>query len=47
MIGHFSQIGDNYHEMSKPVFVEENKKNISICRLLEILPRVLNLKSLS
>ena len=36
-------IGDNLHEMSKPV-LWENKKNISVCRLLKILPRVLSLK---
>ena len=32
-------IGDNLHKMSKPVFWE-NKKNILICCLLKILPRV-------
>ena len=38
-IWHFMQIvsiGDNLHEMSKPVF-RENKKNFSVCRLLKIL----------
>ena len=35
------QIGDNLHEMSKPVFW---KKNISVCSLLKILPRVLSIK---
>ena len=38
-------LGDNLHEISK-LFSGENKKNISICRLLIILPRMLrvNLK---
>ena len=31
------RIGNNLHEMSKPVS-EKNKKNISVCRLLKILP---------
>ena len=35
--------GDNLHEMSDPVFWEKKKKNISICRLMKILPRVLSL----
>ena len=35
--------GDNLHEMSNPVFWK-NKKNISICRLLKILLRVLGIK---
>ena len=29
------------------LFAEKNKKNISKCRLLEILPRVLNVKQLT
>ena len=36
--------GDNLHEMSKPVS-EKNPKNISICRLLKILLRVLSVKN--
>ena len=28
------------------LFPEKNRKNISICRLLKILPRVLNIKAL-
>ena len=35
--------GDNLHEMSKHVFWE-NKKNVSICRLLKILPSMLSVK---
>ena len=35
-------IGDNLHEMSK--LFRKNKKNISICRMLKILPRVLSIK---
>ena len=45
-IWHFMQIvssGDNLHAMSNPVFWE-NKKNISKCRLLKFLPRVLSVK---
>ena len=45
-IWHFMQIvslGDNLHEMSI-LFSEKNKKNISKCRLLKILPRVLSVK---
>ena len=38
-------IGDNLHEMSDPVFCKKNKKNISKCPLLKILPRVLGIKS--
>ena len=35
--------GDNLHEMSKPVFWEKNqKKNISVCHLLKILPSMLS-----
>ena len=34
-------IGDNLHGMSKP---QEKEKNISICCLLKILPRVLSFK---
>ena len=34
-------IGDNLHEMLNPFFSGKNKKNISKCRLLKILPRVL------
>ena len=34
-------IGDNLHEMSNPVS-GKNKKNISVCRLLKILPGVLS-----
>ena len=34
--------GDNLHEMSNSVFWED--KNISICRLLKILLRVLSVK---
>ena len=46
---HFMQIvsigiGDNLYEMSKPVS-GKNKKNISICRLLKILRRVLIIKT--
>ena len=37
--------GDNLHEMSKLVFWEK-KKNISICCLLKILPRVLSIKDM-
>ena len=36
--------GDNLHEMSKPVFWKKEKKNISVCRLLKILPRMLSVK---
>ena len=36
--------GDNLHEMSKPVFWENEEKISSNCRLLKILPRVLRLK---
>ena len=36
-------IGDNLHEMSKPIF-RESKKNISVRGLLKILPRVLSVK---
>ena len=35
---------DNLHETSKPVFWEY-EKNISICRLLEIPPKVLGVKN--
>ena len=36
-------IGDNLHEMSNPVSRgKKRKKNISVCRLLKILPRVLS-----
>ena len=44
-IWHVMQIvsfGDNLHEISKPVFWEKIRKNISIYRLLKILPRVLS-----
>ena len=35
--------GDNLHEMSNPVcWKKKKKKNISICHLLKILPRVLS-----
>ena len=37
------QIVDNLHEMSKPVFWEK-KKNISICRMLKIVPRGIGVK---
>ena len=37
---HFFSIGDNLHEMSNSVFWE-NKKNISICRLLKFLRNLL------
>ena len=41
-------IGDNLHEMSKPVLSKKKKKkkkkknmkNISVCHLLKILPRM-------
>ena len=36
-------MGDNLHEMSNPVFWEE-QENISKCRLLRTLPRVLSVK---
>ena len=46
--------GDNLHERSNPVvfflfvcffvvFLNNNKRNISTCRLLKILPRVLRI----
>ena len=35
--------GDNLHDMSNPGFWENNKKNISICHQLKILPRVLSI----
>ena len=38
--------GDNLHEMSNPV-PWKNKKNISICHLLKILPRVLSINNFS
>ena len=42
-------IGDNLHEISKPVFLgvffwKKNKKNIPLCQLLKILPRVLSVE---
>ena len=47
-IWHFMQIvstiGDNLHEMSNPVFWKKIRKNISICCLLKILPRVVSVK---
>ena len=36
--------GVNLHGMSKPVFGKKNKKSISICHLLKILPRVPSVK---
>ena len=33
-------IGHNLHEMSNPV----SRKNVSVCRLLKILPRMLSIK---
>ena len=36
-------VGDNLHEMLKPVFYE-NKTNILKCRLLMFLPSMLNAK---
>ena len=38
-------IWDNLHEMSNFVFFLKNKKNISQCRLLKILPTVLSIKN--
>ena len=35
-------IGDNLHEISKPVS-GKNRKNISMCRLLKLLLRVLSI----
>ena len=44
-------LGDNLHKMSKPVFFFffvfvflKNKKSISKCCLLELLPNMLNIK---
>ena len=37
-------IEDNLHEMSK-LFSGKDKKNISVCRLLKILHRVLSINS--
>ena len=37
------QIGDNLHGMSN-LFSGKNKRNISVCHLLKILPRVLSIK---
>ena len=39
-------VGDNLHEMSKAFFSEKNKKNMPVCRMLKILPRVLSFKRL-
>ena len=39
--------GNNLHKMSNPIFLKKkNKKNISECRLLEVLPRVLSVKKI-
>ena len=38
--------GDSLHEMSNPIFLEKNKKNISKCRLLRILPSMLGIEIL-
>ena len=38
-------LGDNLHEMSN-LFSGKNKKNISVCRLLKILPRVLSVNEI-
>ena len=35
---------DNLHEVSNPIFCQKNKKNISICCLLKILPTVYSAK---
>ena len=43
---HFMQIvfsGDNLHKVSKPIFWKKKKKNISKCRLVKFLPRVLSI----
>ena len=40
-IGEFMQTGDNLHELSNPVFWENNKKKPSICHLLN-KPRVIS-----
>ena len=40
----FHFIVDNLYEMPNPVFWKKKKKNISICCLLKIFPRVLNIK---
>ena len=40
-------IGDNLHEISKLVFLEKNKINISICRQQKILHRVLSVNGTS
>ena len=48
-IRHFIQIvssGDNLPEMSNPISEKKNKKNISICRLLKVLPRVVSVKAI-
>ena len=38
-------IGNNLHELSKPIILENKKKNISVCILLKLLPpRVLSVK---
>ena len=34
-------IGDHLHEMSKPLFWE-NRENISVCSMMNFLPKVLN-----
>ena len=36
--------GDNLHAMSNPISGKKNKKNISVCRLLNILPSILSVK---
>ena len=36
-------LGDNLHEMSKPIFWEKNLKSISNYHLLKILPRMLSI----
>ena len=46
-IWHFMQIvslGDNLHEMSNPFFPRKNKKNISKCRLLKLVPSMQSVK---
>ena len=37
-------IGDNLHEMAKPVFQEKIRKNILTCYPLKILPKLLIVK---
>ena len=43
LAGTWNAIGDNVHEVSKPIFWK-NKKNIWKCCLLKSLPRVLSVK---